>query len=635
MGVYTWDISCADARGPFIAAGPFGPGRARKTRAREARRAATQRREHADLRGARADAVHRGAVDSSRSPGTSRRRPSPRCPTTIRSPSAGLHCSRARRGRAALGRLAGRAPDGGPPGRDGRRARLSLRPRHRRRHRHHRRLHQRRRLRGQAPPRRLVRAPADGRPTARGGHRPEPPSALPRSRLLAYEDWSVDGELVGLPMLVSNPSVAFEGVVRGLALPLPGLSAGRQKRASGRRCVGSGTSAAPPRGAPTVPGWIASSPGVCPSPSARTRASGGGASSHCRRSSASSSSAPASRRRATGRASQRRSQTPRRARAPSLRRPAVARDRPRSGRRAGDGADQRPRARRASCASSERPGRIPPASRDGVADEALARWPYRSLDHLLAAVPGARGLRRLKSGSPSAASFRKPTRGRLRSLAPRPKEAKEKLARPARSPTASCSAACRCHRRCRRSAARTFPTFEAYMDAALHDPQVGLLRHGVADRKWPATSARIRRSLSPLRPLGREAGLSAVARDARARRALRNGRRSRSSSSARATGASPGTSSTHVAQAADDPKRDDRERQRLADLRVAAGLPDLRDVGIPAGPAAGAPGPGRHRRRRGRPPSRRDAEAGLSRRRQGSGAHATSSPTRSASTRSC
>src|SRR6185369_12916 len=35
-------------------------------------------------------------------------------------------------------------------------------------------------------------------------------------QLMAYEDWSVDGGLVGLPVLLGNPSVAFEGVMRGL-----------------------------------------------------------------------------------------------------------------------------------------------------------------------------------------------------------------------------------------------------------------------------------------------------------------------------------------------------------------------------------------------------------------------------------
>src|SRR4029077_6121373 len=38
-----------------------------------------------------------------------------------------------------------------------------------------------------------------------------------------------------------------------------------------------------------------------------------------------------------------------------------------------------------------------PDARERIADELLARWPYRGLDHLLAEVPGARALRRLKS----------------------------------------------------------------------------------------------------------------------------------------------------------------------------------------------------------------------------------------------
>ena len=36
-------------------------------------------------------------------------------------------------------------------------------------------------------------------------------------QMMAYEDWSIDGKLVGLPTLACNPSVAFAGVVRGLS----------------------------------------------------------------------------------------------------------------------------------------------------------------------------------------------------------------------------------------------------------------------------------------------------------------------------------------------------------------------------------------------------------------------------------
>jgi hypothetical protein len=35
-------------------------------------------------------------------------------------------------------------------------------------------------------------------------------------QMMAYEDWSVGSNLSGLPVLISNPSLAFEGVVRGL-----------------------------------------------------------------------------------------------------------------------------------------------------------------------------------------------------------------------------------------------------------------------------------------------------------------------------------------------------------------------------------------------------------------------------------
>ena len=33
--------------------------------------------------------------------------------------------------------------------------------------------------------------------------------------MMAYEDWTVNGDLVGLPTPLANPSVVFEAVVRG------------------------------------------------------------------------------------------------------------------------------------------------------------------------------------------------------------------------------------------------------------------------------------------------------------------------------------------------------------------------------------------------------------------------------------
>ena len=51
-------------------------------------------------------------------------------------------------------------------------------------------------------------------------------------QMMAYEDWNVDGDLVGLPTLVCNPSVAFAGAGARAALPLPRSGpAGRRGRA--------------------------------------------------------------------------------------------------------------------------------------------------------------------------------------------------------------------------------------------------------------------------------------------------------------------------------------------------------------------------------------------------------------------
>ena len=123
--------------------------------------------------------------------------------------------------------------------------------------------------------------------------------------------------------------------------------------------------------------------------------------------------------------------------------------------------------------------RIPPESREGVADELLARWPYRSLDHLLAAVPGARGLRKLRSGISFGRIVSEADEGTLRSLAPPPKEPREGGA-PGPLANRELYGALSLPPSLEAKAARTFPTFEAYMDAALHDPKWGYYAHGVA-----------------------------------------------------------------------------------------------------------------------------------------------------------
>ena len=78
----------------------------------------------------------------------------------------------------------------------------------------------------------------------------------------------MDGDLVGLPVLISNPSVDLRGRRPGAALPLSRSRPAGGRGPATRRCGGSRISAARARGAPTAPGWSASSRAACRSPSA-------------------------------------------------------------------------------------------------------------------------------------------------------------------------------------------------------------------------------------------------------------------------------------------------------------------------------------------------------------------------------
>ena len=293
-------------------------------------------------------------------------------------------------------------------------------------------------------------------------------------QMMAYEDWSVDGALTGLPVLIGNPAVAFEGLVRGLRY--------RHRDLGGQEEVGRREALR----------WIE----------------------------------------AFGRSRQGRAYRPFVDRFLGDRLPLTFGEDPREGRwrlislqtklgvlelraRQTDGAG--PRSNAASSAGSVRAfvdrlsrelgrtaedvagaarindlgrdgfmrllgepeARIAPESREGIADQLLARWPYRSLDHLLALVPAARGLRKLKSGISFGRIVPEADEGTLRSLAP-----------PSREPRQGGAIGPLANRELygglslppslEATAARTFPTFEAYMDAALHDPKWGYYAHGVA-----------------------------------------------------------------------------------------------------------------------------------------------------------
>ena len=114
------------------------------------------------------------------------------------------------------------------------------------------------------------------------------------------------------------------------------------------------------------------------------------------------------------------------------------------------------------------------STRERVAEDFFAQWPYRNLDQLVARVPGARGLRRLKGRLAFGRIIPAEDQGTLKSLGPPPKDAPTRplanpeifdgLALPASLATL---------------AVATFPSFEAYMDGALHDPAWGYYGHHV------------------------------------------------------------------------------------------------------------------------------------------------------------
>ena len=279
-------------------------------------------------------------------------------------------------------------------------------------------------------------------------------------QLLAYEDWTLDGRLVGLPTLASNPSVTFAGVVRGVTyrsrdLGEPEEDGARRARRwihdFGRSREGRAyrpwadrflDGALPPAfgGDPRERWWrlvhLQTKLGVL---DLRARQDPAAA-------------------------------VPARSLRAFLDRLTREIGRPPD--------DDRNAARindvgRDGLLHLLEEAQVPAAARDGVADDVLARWPFRSLDHLVAQVPGARGLRRLKSRVAFGRAVADADQGTLASLeTARPGPAQAKTARrPLANPEAfggpSLPAALH------EAAARTFPTFEAYMDAALHDPRWG------------------------------------------------------------------------------------------------------------------------------------------------------------------
>ncbi len=275
---------------------------------------------------------------------------------------------------------------------------------------------------------------------------------------MAYEDWSVNGELVGLPVLLGNPSLAFEGLVRGLryrARDLGQPEAPAELEAK-RWIADFGRS---PEGRAYRP-WVERflEGRLPPSFGADLRERWwrlmplqtklGVLELHARREPASSEALSARTLKAF------------------LERLA---------REIGRIPQEDPGAWRVNELGREGllalldEARAPAEARAAIAAELLRHWPYRGLDQLLARVPDARGLRRMKSRLAFGRVLSDAEEGTLSSLAPLPKEggARRALANSERFGALALPAAR--HER----AARTFLTFEAYMDTALHDPNFG------------------------------------------------------------------------------------------------------------------------------------------------------------------
>ena len=272
-------------------------------------------------------------------------------------------------------------------------------------------------------------------------------------QMMAYEDWTLDDRLVGLPTLASNPSVAFEGLMRGLRYRCRDLGEPEDAGvARGRRWIHDfGRSRAGRAYRPWadrfldggLPLYFGDDPRERWWRLVHLKTKLGVLELRARQDPA----------------------APEEAAARALR-GFVDRLSREIGRRPDDDGG----AMRFNDLGSNdllrllADAQVPAEARAEVAGDLFARWPYRGVDHLVAQVPAARGLRRLKSRLAFGRVVSDGEQGTLASLG---SAADERPARPIANaevfggPTLP------------ESAVGTFPTFEAYMDAALHDPRWG------------------------------------------------------------------------------------------------------------------------------------------------------------------
>ena len=285
-------------------------------------------------------------------------------------------------------------------------------------------------------------------------------------QMLAYEDWRVDGDLVGLPTLMSNPSVTFAGVERGVRLRYRDL--GRPEEDGARQARQ----------------WIAdfarSREGRAYRPWVERFLAG--------RLPPAFGDDPRERwwrlvplRTKLGVLELRARLDPGSAAAESARDLRTFLDR--LSREIGRIPDDDPGTIRINDVRRDEIERlleeagVAADARPTLAGDILARWPYRSFEHLLARVPGARGLRRLKSRLSFGRAVGDADQGTVASLAPLPKHGAV-AARPLANQ--EIFGALTLDPAAHTDAAATFPTFETYMDGALHDPRFGYYARHVA-----------------------------------------------------------------------------------------------------------------------------------------------------------
>ena len=283
-------------------------------------------------------------------------------------------------------------------------------------------------------------------------------------QLMAFEDWSVNGELTGLPVLLGNPSLAFEGLVRGLRYRYRDLGQSEQQaqREAERLIADFGRSPEGRAYRPWVERFLAGRlpPSFGVDPRERwwrlmpLQTKLGVLELAARRDPTSSAASSA------------------RTLASFLAR--LAREIGRSS-AAETGALRINELGRDGLIDLLSEARVPTETRDAIADALLAHWPYRNLDRLIASVPDARGLRRMKSRLSFGRLLSDTEEGTLASLPELPKQAGpgRVVANPelfvAHSPSITEQAA----------AVGYFLSFETYMDTALHDPNWGYYAHRV------------------------------------------------------------------------------------------------------------------------------------------------------------